>query len=109
MSASEARERGRPGFSTAVRWLSDLPAQAAAETTYSTTPRQLYLMLMFRRKSPEEAAAQRAADARFRSIQSGKIKGLLEKDSRIIRPEVKALIDEALAKLEQQRIRDAQS
>jgi hypothetical protein len=59
---------------------------------------RLYLTDMFKRQTPEEATARRAYQARCQHIRSGAIPGLLERDSKVIRPEIRAIIDEALAK-----------
>jgi hypothetical protein len=53
---------------------------------------------MFKRQTPEELAAKRAYVARGKSVQSGSVQGLLERDNRTVRAEVRVLIDEALAK-----------
>lgn len=50
------------------------------------------------RPTPEEADAKRAYAARGKRIRSGETPGLFEKDTKIIRPEVRALIDAALAR-----------
>jgi hypothetical protein len=50
------------------------------------------------RPTPEEAEAKRAYLARGKRIRSGDTPGLLEKDTKIIRPEIRALIDAALAR-----------
>lgn len=52
----------------------------------------------FRRQSPEQASARRAHQARCERIRAGLAPGLIEKDTKKIRPEIRALIDEALAK-----------
>jgi hypothetical protein len=50
------------------------------------------------RPTPEEADAKRAYAARGKRIRSGETPGLFEKDTKIIRPEIRALIDAALAR-----------
>jgi cation transport ATPase len=47
--------------------------------------------------TPDEATAKRAYQARGAGIRSGALNGLFERDSKIIRPEVRALIDAELA------------
>jgi hypothetical protein len=51
--------------------------------------------------SPEEIKAKRAYVARGQDIQSGAVPGLFEKDKKVIRAEVRALIEAALAKRHQ--------
>jgi hypothetical protein len=58
-------------------------------------------MPMFRHNSHEERAAKRAYVARGNRIKAGTETGLLESNKKTIRPEVRALIDEALAKRRQ--------
>lgn len=58
-------------------------------------------VFMWKRNTPEVAEAKRARLARGRRIQSGAVAGLLERDGKTIRPEVKNLIDNALAKRRQ--------
>ncbi len=50
------------------------------------------------RETPEEAEARRAYQIRGARIRSGATPGLFEKDSKTVRPEIRALIDEAVAK-----------
>jgi hypothetical protein len=56
------------------------------------------LVFMWNRDTPEVAEAKRARVARSRRIQSGAMAGLLERDGKTIRPEVRTLIDEELSK-----------
>ena len=55
-------------------------------------------VIMWKRDTPEVAEAKRARLARTRRIQSGTVAGLLEKDGKTIRPDVRNLIDEELSK-----------
>lgn len=48
--------------------------------------------------SPEEAKAKRAYFARGQHILAGQIEGLFERDKKVIRAEVRALIEAALDK-----------
>jgi hypothetical protein len=58
-----------------------------------------YIIRMYRqRQTPEEAAAKRAYLARGQRIRSGETPGLLTTDGKAIRPEIRELIDAALAK-----------
>jgi hypothetical protein len=50
------------------------------------------------RQTPEESAAKRAYLARGQRIRSGEMPGLLTTDGKTIRPEIRQLIDAALAK-----------
>jgi Ribonuclease G/E len=52
---------------------------------------------MWKRDTPEVAQAKRAYQARGKLIQSGAMPGLLERESKVIRPEIRALIDKAVA------------
>ncbi len=58
-------------------------------------------MGMYKNQTREQYAAKRAYVARGRRIQAGTVTGLFEKDGKTIRPEVRTLIDEALAKQRQ--------
>lgn len=49
-------------------------------------------------KTPEARLAEEKRRARAAKIRAGQIPGLLERGSRIVRPEIRTLIDEALAK-----------
>jgi hypothetical protein len=51
---------------------------------------------MRRHYSPQEAAAKRAYAARGQNIRSGAVPGLFERDTKVIRSEVRALIEAAL-------------
>ena len=48
--------------------------------------------------TPEALAAKRAYAARGQQIMSGAVPGLFERDAKVIRPEVRALIEAALEK-----------
>lgn len=65
-----------------------------------------YLILMWKNQTPEELAAKRSYQARCRLVRAGAIPGLLELGSRKIRPDIQALIDEAIAKRNEARSRD---
>lgn len=59
----------------------------------------LYLEWMRKpRQTPEEAEAKRAYAARGQRIRSGALPGLLESGGKIVRPEIRELIDAAIAK-----------
>ncbi len=55
-------------------------------------------MRMYKDQTREQYAAKRAYVARGKGIKSGTVIGLFEKDGKTIRPDVRILIDEALAK-----------
>lgn len=57
--------------------------------------------MSFKHKTREQFAARAAYTARGKRIQSGAVAGLLERDGKTIRPEVRTLIDNALAKRRQ--------
>jgi hypothetical protein len=59
-------------------------------------------MPMFRHQSHEELVAKRAYVARGNRIKAGTETGLLERN-KTVRPEIRALIDEALAKRRQEQ------
>jgi hypothetical protein len=46
--------------------------------------------------TPEALAAKRAYTARGQHVKSGAVPGLFERDAKVIRPEVRALIEAAL-------------
>jgi hypothetical protein len=48
--------------------------------------------------TPEEIKAKRAYVARGQDIQSGVVPGLFERDKKVVRAEVRALVEAALAK-----------
>jgi hypothetical protein len=48
--------------------------------------------------TPEEAEARRAYQKRVAGVRSGALPGLLENGSKTVRPEIKELIDAAIAK-----------
>lgn len=52
--------------------------------------------------TPEEAETKRAYAARVRGVKSGQIVGLFERDGKSLLPDVRALIDEALSKRDEQ-------
>jgi hypothetical protein len=59
----------------------------------------LYLTGMRKpRQTPEEAEAKRAYAVRGQRIRSGALPGLLENGGKTIRPEIRELIDAAIAK-----------
>jgi hypothetical protein len=66
-----------------VVWRSELPGGPLMRKPYPT---------------PEAVAAKRAYTARGQHIKSGAVPGLFEQDAKVIRPEVRALIESALEK-----------
>ena len=53
---------------------------------------------LFWMANPEEAEARRAYQKRVAGVRSGALPGLLENGSKTVRPEIKELIDAAIAK-----------
>jgi hypothetical protein len=57
--------------------------------------------MYYRHQTKEQFAAKLAYTTRGKRIQAGAVAGLLEKDNKTIREDVRTLIDEALAKRRQ--------
>jgi hypothetical protein len=72
-------------------WRSELPGGLLMRKPYPT---------------PEKAAAKRAYVARGQHILSGAVPGLFERDTKVIRPEVRALIEAALDKRGANRVEE---